>query len=455
MKRYEQIHPDQIHILVADDEKAIRDTLQEAIGYVGYRCSVASHGKEALTILDREPVDVVITDIMMPSMDGIELTKIIKKKYSTDVIMMTGFVKDFTYENIIDLGVSDFMEKPVGIKELIIRLKRVLRERFILSEQKKFEFIVNTAKELIALVDINYTYEVVNDSYCQIQRKNREEVIGRKVFNIWGEDIFKKKIKEHFDLCFAGIEVHDEQSITLSPVEDRSFDITYYPYAANGKTISHAIVVSHDISERKRAESEIKLSLENLRKAMGATIQTLALTVETRDPYTAGHQKRVADLAGTIAREMDLPTEQVDGIQMAGAVHDIGKISVPAEILSKPTKLSDIEIGLIRTHPQAGYDILKDIDFPWPIARIILEHHERMDGSGYPCGVTGDNILIESRILSVADVVEAIASHRPYRPALGLEKALEVISSDSGVLYDANVVTTCIKLFHEKGFNFI
>jgi putative nucleotidyltransferase with HDIG domain len=209
------------------------------------------------------------------------------------------------------------------------------------------------------------------------------------------------------------------------------------------------------LKERHQAEEQLRLTMENLRKAMGATIQTLALTVETRDPYTAGHQKRVTTLARAIANEMVLPKTQIDGIRMAGVIHDIGKISVPAEILSKPAKLSDLEMGLIRTHSQAGYDILKDIDFPWPIARIILEHHERMDGSGYPHGITGNDILIESRILAVADVVEAIASYRPYRPALGLDHALEIISKGSGTLYDANVVTTCIKLFHEKGFTFI
>jgi putative two-component system response regulator len=340
MDRYENTHPDQIHILIVDDEESIRDSLYEAMKYVGYRCSVASNGKEALSILEKEPLDVAITDINMPFMDGIQLTKIIKEKYDTDVIMMTGFVNDFIYEDIIDFGVSDFIHKPIGLKEMIIRLKRVLRERRIL--------------------------------------------------------------KEHH-----------------------------------------------------QAEEQLRLTMENLRKAMGATIQTLALTVETRDPYTAGHQKRVATLARAIAMEMVLSKNQTDGIRMAGAIHDIGKISVPAEILSKPAKLSDIEMELIRTHSQAGYDILKDIDFPWPIARIILEHHERMDGSGYPYGKTGNDILIESRILAVADVVEAIASYRPYRPALGLDHALEIISKGKGTLYDTNVVESCLKLFHQKGFNFI
>jgi HD-GYP domain-containing protein (c-di-GMP phosphodiesterase class II) len=149
---------------------------------------------------------------------------------------------------------------------------------------------------------------------------------------------------------------------------------------------------------------------------------------------------------------MNLPIDQIDGIRMAAAIHDLGKISVPAEILSKPTKLTKLEFDLIKTHSQSGYDILKDIDFPWPIARIVLEHHERMDGSGYPNGLTGDNILMESRIMSVADVVESMASYRPYRPALGIDAALNEISKNKGVLYDLEVSDACLRLFREKGY---
>ncbi len=174
--------------------------------------------------------------------------------------------------------------------------------------------------------------------------------------------------------------------------------------------------------------------------------------VEMRDPYTAGHQRRVADLARSIASEMGLSKDQIDGIRTAGLIHDIGKISVPAEILSRPEKLTNLAFELIKTHAQSGYDILKDIEFPWPIARIVHEHHERMDGSGYPNGLTGDEIFLESRILAVADVVEAIASHRPYRPALGIEKALEEISQNRDILYDPEVVDACLRLFEEKGF---
>ena len=195
-----------------------------------------------------------------------------------------------------------------------------------------------------------------------------------------------------------------------------------------------------------------KGSIERIRKALGATVRAMAVTVETRDPYTAGHQRRVTDLSRAIATEMNLPTDQIDGIRMAAVIHDLGKISVPAEILSKPTKLTDLEFGIIKTHAQSGYDILNDIEFPWPIARIVLEHHERMDGSGYPRGLVVEETLLESRILSVADVVEAMASHRPYRPGLGLDAALQEIEKNRGTLYDIGVVDACLRIFREKGY---
>jgi putative nucleotidyltransferase with HDIG domain len=207
-----------------------------------------------------------------------------------------------------------------------------------------------------------------------------------------------------------------------------------------------------EIAERVQAEKDLKRSLEKLQKALEGTIHALAATTEMRDPYTAGHQRRVAELAGAIAEEMGLPKDKIEGIRMAGLIHDVGKISVPAEILSKPSKLNEMEMDLIKAHSQIGYDILKEIDFPWAVAKIVLQHHERMDGSGYPQGLKGDEILLEARILAVADVVEAMASHRPYRPALGIDAALSEIEKNRGRLYDPEIVAACLRLFREKGF---
>jgi PAS domain S-box-containing protein len=212
------------------------------------------------------------------------------------------------------------------------------------------------------------------------------------------------------------------------------------------------VKIFKDITERKLAENELKNSMQLLRKNLASTIQAMARTVETRDAYTAGHQKRTTDIARAIAYEMGLPKQTIDGIRMAGVIHDLGKISIPAEILSKPGVLSDSEFSLIKQHPQAGFEILKGIDFKWPVADIVLQHHERINGSGYPYGLQNDDILLEAKIIGVADVIEAMASHRPYRPALGIDDAFEEITTNSGVIYDPEVVDAAVHLFTRKGY---
>ena len=207
-----------------------------------------------------------------------------------------------------------------------------------------------------------------------------------------------------------------------------------------------------DITERKKAEEELKETLESLRKAIGITVQAMVSAVESRDPYTSGHQVRSADLARAIATEMGLPMDKIEGLRMAASIHDIGKLSIPAEILSKPTKLSEIEFSLIKEHARKGYEMLKNVVSPWPLAEIVHQHHERMDGSGYPRNLKGEEICMEARILSVADVVEAMASHRPYRPGLGIDAALNEIEKNKGICYDKTVADACLKLFREKGF---
>ncbi len=221
-----------------------------------------------------------------------------------------------------------------------------------------------------------------------------------------------------------------------------------------GGNLVYGIVALHTRTARQRAEVEVKKNLNKLQQTLGAIIQVLEKTVEVRDPYTAGHQRRVADLARSISAEMGFSQDRIDGIRIAGIIHDIGKIYVPAEILSKPRRLTTYEFNLVKTHSQVGYDILKTIDFPWPVARIVLQHHERLNGSGYPNKLMHDNILIEARILGVSDVVEAMASHRPYRPALGLDAALKEVSDHKGSLYDPEVVEICTRLFREKLFDF-
>jgi len=208
------------------------------------------------------------------------------------------------------------------------------------------------------------------------------------------------------------------------------------------------------VQAAKQASDAALLAAGALQNSLEESLKAISNTVEARDPYTAGHQRRVSELASAIARKMHLPDATVHGIGLAANVHDLGKLSIPTEILTKPGKLSAVELLLIRTHAQAGYDIIKNIWFPWPIATAVLQHHERLDGSGYPQGIGGDQLLIEGRIIAVADVVESMSSHRPYRAQLGIPVALEEIRKGSGTLFDTAVVDACIELFEQGEFKF-
>jgi putative nucleotidyltransferase with HDIG domain/PAS domain S-box-containing protein len=230
--------------------------------------------------------------------------------------------------------------------------------------------------------------------------------------------------------------------------------IKYFTAQFNKMDQERVLAVVREHTRQRVAEDELKKTVHAYQLALTGIIESMGSLLEKRDPYTAGHQQRVAKLAVAIAEEMQLEHKQVEGIRMAALVHDIGKIEVPAEILSKPGELSDLEFMMIRQHPQAGYQILCNIDFPWPLADTILQHHEKMNGSGYPQGLKGEEILLEAKILCVADVLEAMASHRPYRPALGLDQAIQEISENRGELYDCEVVDAALRLFKDKGFIF-
>ena len=212
--------------------------------------------------------------------------------------------------------------------------------------------------------------------------------------------------------------------------------------------------IIRDITEHKRAEDALQRSLNKLERILDETVDALASAVETRDPYTAGHQRRVANLAFVMAKEMGLSKEQINGIHMAAIIHDIGKIHVPAEILSKPTRLTNAEFDIVKTHAQVGYDILKSIEFPWPVADVIRQHHERMNGSGYPQGLKKEDILLEAGILAVADVVEAMSSYRPYRPARSWGETFDEITKNRVTLYEPHAVDICLELFKKKNFKF-
>jgi len=338
-------------VLVVDDEKSIRVTLRAFLLDAGYAVETADDAQQARTLLKEKAWDVVVTDIVLPGLSGIDLLKSIRVAGSdTQVIMMTGEPTMDTAAEAVRAGACDYLTKPVNKQSLLRAVATAAR------------------------------FKAIQDDKRDLEQENRDY--------------------------------------------------------------------------QHRLENTVKRRTEELRQALHGTIHAMAATVESRDPYTAGHQQRVAELARRIAEELNLPGEDILATYYAGVVHDLGKIGVPAEILCSPAPLSQPQKDLIRLHPNTAYEILRTVPFPWPLAEIVRQHHERMDGSGYPQGLTGAAILIEARILAIADVVEAMASHRPYRPALGIAAALQEITEHSGTLYDADAVAACLHLFHDKGFAF-
>ena len=318
-------------------------------------------------------------------------------------------------------------------------------------------------------VDIGIRKEVKNRKELNDAReKLREE--GKKAGTI--EAVYKLSVNNNGAIWLkdqATVEIYEQDGICLSlgfltivskemeaedelkKHHDQLEEIVHERTAALTKLNDQ---LKQEVAERKLAEERLQQSYAKLQKNLDETVHAMSLTAEKRDPYTAGHQKRTTELAMALAGEMGLSEHQIKGVQMAGLIHDMGKISIPAEILSKPGKLNEVEIQLVRRHPQAAFEILKKIDFPWPVDLIVLQHHEKMDCSGYPQGLAGEEILLEARILCVADVVESIESHRPYRPGLGIDTALEEISKNRGTLFDEDVVDACLRLFKEKNFQY-
>ncbi|MBU1045364.1 MAG: HD domain-containing protein [Candidatus Omnitrophica bacterium] len=306
-------------------------------------------------------------------------------------------------------------------------------------------FADSPCKDMCAVFSDNVEKPIFN-AECSIKRKDGKIIVISKNAEI---------LKDEHGNTIGAIESFED--ITGRKNEEQSFQKSYQTLemqirerTAELSKMNEALLV--EIMQRKKVQKNFEDGNEKLQRVLNETISALAFTVEKRDPYTAGHQERVTHLAEAIAREMKLPADQILGVKTAAMIHDIGKICVPAEILSKPSKLTTYEFNIIKAHPEVGYDILKEIEFPWPVSSIVVQHHERMDGSGYPNSLKGNEILIEAHILIVADVVEAMASHRPYRPALGIERALDEIINKKGILYNVDVVDACIKLFMEQDF---
>ncbi len=489
--------PNPYRILVLDDEKTILDLFRRVLcpaqgndasaSRPSFDLTLTERSQEAVeavraSVEERRPFAMAFLDIRLPrSPDGIWVAEQIRELDSDTVIaMMTGYPEIDITElqfRIRPLDRLIYLEKPlspreiwqfaaafctkwgvekglgtVGVQteagvreqasslaELTRQLEREVQGRLSAEESSKeseerFRKVIHTSPDGIIVIDTEGKIRLVNPA--------AESIFGKKADTLIGES-------------FGYPVIHGETTEIEVLRGKKGPSVVEMRVASTEWEKRPAHLASfRDITDHVQAKEELRANLEVLQKTMKGTIQAIALTVEKRDLYTAGHQERVAELSSAIAKQMGLLPEQVEGIYLAGMVHDIGKIGTPVEILTNPGKLSDIEIKLIEPHPQMAYDILKNIDFPWPIPEMALQHHERMDGSGYPQGLSGEEIVMEARILAVADVIEAMASHRPYRPGLGIEAAIKEISTHRGVLYDAAVVDACLRLFTEKGFEF-
>lgn len=325
-------------------------------------------------------------------------------------------------------------------------------EKKLLRAAEEWRATFDSMQDLVSIQDENHKITRVNMAYANAVKLSPKDTLNKACFTLF------HGIDHPLHNCPHKTTMETKKPTTIEhfdPTRKIHYELTVTPIFDEHGEIIGTVHVAKDITASKKTQNDLQISLKKFERLLNETSSALAQAVEKRDPYTAGHQERVAQLALAIALEMELPEEKVRGVHMAAIVHDIGKIYVPAELLSKPGKLSDIEFALIKTHAQVGYDILKSIEFQWPIAQAVYQHHERANGSGYPRGLHDKDMLLEAKIIAVADVVEAMASHRPYRPALGIEMALDEISKNNGVLYDPNIVSACLGLFKEKRFAFI
>ena len=350
-----------------------------------------------------------------------------------------------------------------SVAESLMPKRRQRRVKGVLFDSgERYHQIVEHVGDTIWTVDMNMQPTYISPSITRLLGYSVQEAMAKPMEEIFTPDSFKvamEILKEELE-----IENREQKDLARSRALELEMirkDGLIVPVEVNYTFLRDAearpvelLAIARDISARKQAEEESKHSTDRLITAMESTISAMAMIVEMRDPYTAGHQRRVTQLACAIAKEIGLSVDQITGLRLAGLIHDIGKVRVPAEILTNPDGLSEAEFTMIKMHPTLGYDILKTMDLPWPVANIVHQHHEKMDGSGYPLGLLAKDIILEARILAVADVVEAISSHRPYRPARGIDVALDEIWKNRDILYDATIVDACLKLFREQGFKF-
>jgi len=398
-----------------------------------------------------KPQDLVFSD------DWPTVRENLRKRFDGEVVSMHYEFRIVRKDqSIMDVEIygshSTYQGKPAILGTLLDITERKHAAEKLRASEGRLRTIIGAEPECVKMLDANGNLLDMNPAgLALLQADALDEVIGKPILHFVDKqyrDAFSKMSQD----VFNGKSRKLEFEITGLKGEKHFMETNAVPIIEEGK-VSSLLAISRDISQHKHAEQMLRDRAKETQRLLIQTIESVALTVEKRDPYTSGHQMRVAEIAVLIAREMALDEEQITGIHLGGIIHDIGKIYIPAEILNRPGRLTEAEFSMIKTHPQVGYDIMKGVEFPWAVNEIILQHHERMDGTGYPQGLKGEEIVIEARIIAVADVIEAISSHRPYRPALGIDIAIEEIQRGRGIIYDSDVVDAFMSLFENKKIN--
>jgi PAS domain S-box-containing protein len=446
-----------------DAELAERELRKAGIAFTSLR---VDRQDAFVRALDEFHPDIILSDYKLPDFNGMAALEIVERDHpEVPVVMVTGALSDIEAVELIHAGAKDYVLKD-RLARLAPAVQRALSaeqgararktaEKALRESEAKFRALVESTSDWIWEINEQGVYTYASPQVYVLLGYRVEDVIGKTPFDLMpptGAEEARASLssilaeKKHFQLLENVFLHKDGRMVYLETSGAPMFDAMGVFKGYRG--------IDRDITERKETERERLASAEKLEQTLMQTIEAIAATVEARDPYTAGHQRRVAVLARAIAQEMGLSSNKIRGLYLAATIHDLGKVSIPAELLSKPGKLNKIEFELVKTHPQAGYDIIKDVQLPWPIAQMLLQHHERLDGSGYPHQLKDEEIQHEAKILAVADVVEAMSSNRPYRAGLGLDVALEEIIRNRGVFYDPATVDICVRLFREKKFDF-
>ena len=470
-------------IMVVEDEAVISMEIQDRLTKMGHSiCGTAASGEEAVSVATAKRPDLILMDVQLRGeVDGVQTAKQIRDLIEIPIIYLTAFADDRTVERAKLTQPFGYLIKPFSEKELYAAIEMALyknsMEARVRDSERRYATTIRCIADCVIVTDTDMKITLMNPAAQSVTGWKQEEAVGKKLDEVCKlveekalivvESPMVKAIQERVVMNLTAPVLLITKNGDKVPVEDSAA-----PMINEKGELTGAVMVFRDITWRKEAEEAIKMAFNSLEarvqeqtaelrtsfdmlgRAMEGTIQALATMVEARDRYTAGHQVRVADLACIIARQMGVAESRIPIIRIAALIHDVGKVCVPTEILNKPAPLSPIEFEIVKQHPKAAYDVLSKIEFPWAIADIVLQHHERVDGSGYPSGLRGAQIHLEAQIIGVADVVEAMSSHRPYRAAVGTEKGLEEISKGKGTRFDPAIVDACLHVFHQGEFKF-